>query len=273
MNSSERDAGRRIARAVLLLSGGLAVGCARQEPAPPATVAADAEAPAKAEVDEPHQSFHIEPTRPIAEIRAEALAAEPPRETGEFERPDLVDLATLDPRIRLEIRYATADNFLGVPVYTTSRAFLQRPAAEALARAQARLAERGFGLLIYDGYRPWHVTKLFRVATPEKYHAFVADPAGGSRHNRGCAVDLTLYDLKSSAPLDMPTGYDDFSARAYSDSPDATPTQAANRAILRQALEAEGFLHLPEEWWHYDYRDWRRYPIQNVAFEKLGAQD
>ncbi|WP_165247205.1 M15 family metallopeptidase [Paludisphaera soli] len=224
-----------------------------------------------AAADEPaRQTFRIRPVRPIAEIRAEALAAKPPKEKGEFATADLVDLATLDPRIKLEIRYATADNFLGVPVYTTPRAFLQRPAAEALKRAQAKLAAQGFGLLIYDGYRPWHVTKIFREATPAQYHDFVADPAKGSRHNRGCAVDLTLYDIKTGEPVDMPTGYDDFTERAYSDAP-ATPAQAAHRAALRKALEAEGFLHLPEEWWHYDYKDWKRYPIQNVEFEKLEA--
>ncbi|AMV35957.1 M15 family metallopeptidase [Planctomyces sp. SH-PL62] len=263
---------KSIGRAVLLFSGGLTWAAPAPVVQAAMTVASkDEDGKPGSRAEPSRQTFHIQPTRPIAEIRAEALAASPPEESGEFVRPDLVDLATLDPRIRLEIRYATADNFLGVPVYTTPRAFLQRPAAEALKRAQAKLAEQGFGLLIYDGYRPWYVTKIFREATPAKYHDFVADPAKGSRHNRGCAVDLTLYDLKSGRPVDMPTGYDDFTERAFSDSPDATPPQAANRATLRKALEAEGFLHLPEEWWHYDYKDWNRHPIQNVEFEKLQA--
>lgn len=216
----------------------------------------------------PAGMFRIKPTRPVDQIRAEALAAEPPKEEGEFLKPDLVDLTTLDPRIKLEIRYATPENFLGVPVYTTPRAFLQRPAAEALKRAQAKLAENGYGLLIHDGYRPWYVTKFFREATPAKYHDFVADPAKGSRHNRGCAVDLSLYDLKTGQAVDMPTGYDDFSRCAFADFPGVTRAQAANRATLRNALEAEGFIALPEEWWHFDYRDWRKYPIQNVPDRK-----
>lgn len=230
---------------------------------------AEAQAAAKPE-PAPSGPFRITPTRPIDQIRAEALKAHPPEESGEFLKPDLVDLATLDPRIKLEIRYATGDDFLGVPVYTSARAFLQRPAAEALKRAQAKLGEKGFGLLIHDGYRPWYVTKIFREATPTRYHDFVADPAKGSRHNRGCAVDLSLYDLKTGQPVDMPTGYDDFSRCAFSDYPGVTRAQAANRAMLRDALEAEGFLHLPEEWWHFDYKDWRKYPIQNARFEDLG---
>ncbi len=113
------------------------------------------------------------------------------------------------------------------------------------------------------------VTKVFREATPAKYHDFVADPAKGSRHNRGCAVDLSLYDLKTGRAVDMPTGYDDFSRCAFADFPGVTRAQAANRAALREALEAEGFLHIPNEWWHFDYKDWKRYPIQNAAFEDL----
>ncbi len=221
----------------------------------------------------PSRPFRITPTRPIDEIRAEALKATPPREAGEFLKPDLVDLATLDPRIKLDVRYATGDDFLGVPVYTSARAFLQRPAAEALKRAQEKLGEKGLGLLIHDGYRPWYVTKIFREATPPKYHDFVADPAKGSRHNRGCAVDLALYHLDSGKPVDMPTGYDEFSRCAFADYPGVTRTQAANRAALRGALEAEGFLHLPEEWWHFDYKDWKQYPIQNVRFEDLSPNE
>jgi D-alanyl-D-alanine dipeptidase len=214
--------------------------------------------------------FRVVPTRPIEELRADALKAQPPREEGEFRKPDLVDLTTLDPRVKLDIRYASGDDFLGVPVYTSARAFLQRPAAEALARAQATLGEKGFGLLIHDGYRPWYVTRIFRDAVPPRYYGYVADPAKGSRHNRGCAVDLSLYNLKTGEPVDMPTGYDEFSRCAFADYPGATRAQAANRATLRNAMEAEGFLHIPNEWWHFDYKDWEKYPIQNARFEDLG---
>src|SRR6266550_8828841 len=140
------------------------------------------------------QQFHITPVRPVEELRIEALAATPPVEEGSFRPPDLVEVVSLDPTIRLDIRYATSNNFLGTPLYEEARAFLQRPAAEALVRVHRALAAKGYGLLIYDAYRPWYITKIFWDATPPDKHQYVADPAHGSRHNRGCAVDLTLFD-------------------------------------------------------------------------------
>src|SRR5439155_7900126 len=132
-------------------------------------------------------------------------------------KPELVEITTLEPSIKLDIRYASGNNFLGTPLYTSAKAYLQKPAAEALVCAHQSLAKEGFGLLIFDAYRPWYVTKIFRDATPEKFHLFVADPQQGSRHNRGCAVDLTLFDLKTGKPVDMVSGYDEFSDRAYPD--------------------------------------------------------
>src|SRR5258706_14031676 len=120
-------------------------------------------------------------------MRASALAATPPEEKGPFRKNDLVEVARLDAGIRLDIRYATSNDFLGTPVYTQARAFLQRPAAEALVRALLHLKRFGYGLLIHDAYRPWYVTKIFWDATPNEGQIFVADPAQGSRHNRGCA--------------------------------------------------------------------------------------
>jgi D-alanyl-D-alanine dipeptidase len=197
-------------------------------------------------------------------------AAHPPRERGPFRPPELTELVTLDPSIRLDIRYATADNFTGRPVYEQARAFLQRPAAEALVRAQARLRAQGYGLVVFDGYRPWRVTKLFWDLTPADQKDFVADPRQGSRHNRGCAVDLSLYDLATGREVEMPSGYDDFSARAHPDYPGGTPESRARRDLLRAAMEAEGFTVYEFEWWHFDYRDWRLYPILDLPFERLG---
>jgi D-alanyl-D-alanine dipeptidase len=213
--------------------------------------------------------FRIEPVRPVAELRVEALAATPPREAGEFRRPDLVDLGGLDARIKLDIRYATRDNFLSTPVYSSARAFLQRPAAEALLRAHHDLAAQGYGLLIFDAYRPWHVTKIFWDATPAGKHEFVADPAQGSRHNRGCAVDLTLYDLKTGREIEMTGVYDEMSERSYPTYTGGTAEQRRNRELLRAAMEKQGFTVFETEWWHFDYRDWRQYGIQNVPFEKI----
>jgi len=119
--------------------------------------------------------FRITPQRPVPELRAEALAAKPPTESGQFRSVDLVELTKLDPTIKLDIRYATTNNFLSTPVYTRPAAYLQRPAAEALVRVHHALASRGYGLLIHDAYRPWWVTKVFWEATPPKLHEFVAD--------------------------------------------------------------------------------------------------
>ena len=213
--------------------------------------------------------FRITPVRPVASLRAEAIAAKPPAEKGDFDPSDLVELSKLDPSIKLEIRYATTNNFLSTPVYTQARAFLQRPAAEALLRAHRDLMHQGYGLLIFDGYRPWYVTKIFWDATPPDKHEFVADPSQGSRHNRGCAVDLTLYDLKTGREIEMPGGYDEMSPRSYPNYTGGTPEQRARRDLLRRAMEKQGFTVFESEWWLFDYRNWPRYAIQNVPFEQI----
>jgi D-alanyl-D-alanine dipeptidase len=213
--------------------------------------------------------FRIQPVRPVAELRAEALALQPPHEGGTFRKSDLVDVAALDPRIKLDIRYATADNFLSTPVYSSARAFLQRPAAEALLRAHRELMKQGYGLLIFDAYRPWYVTKIFWDATPPDKHEFVANPADGSRHNRGCAVDLSIYDLKTGREIEMTGVYDEMSERSYPAYTGGTPQQRAHRELLRREMEMQGFSVYPTEWWHFDYRDWKEYAIQNVPFEDL----
>ena len=193
----------------------------------------------------------------------------PPKEAGPFRKPDLVEIIRLDPTIKLEIRYATSNNFVGRPVYDQARAFLQRPAAEALVRVHKKLKKKGLGLLIFDGYRPWSVTKIFWDITPEDKKKFVADPAKGSRHNRGCAVDLTMYNLKTGKAVEMTSDFDDFSERAHPNYQGGTAEQRANRDLLRSMIEAEGFTVYEEEWWHFDYKDWRKYPILNLKFSEI----
>lgn len=216
--------------------------------------------------------FRIDPVRPVADLLPIALAAKPPVEPGAFRRADLVELVALDPTIRLDIRYATSHNFLGTPLYSQARAFLQRPAAEALVRVHRALARDGYGLLVHDAYRPWYVTRLFWDATPADKHEFVADPAKGSRHNRGCAVDLTLYTLRDGRPVDMPSLYDEMSERAYPTYAGGSAALRERRDLLRRRMEAEGFSVYESEWWHFDYRDWRSYAIQNVRFEDLAPE-
>jgi D-alanyl-D-alanine dipeptidase len=215
--------------------------------------------------------FRIKPVRPVAELREEALRLQPPPEPGDFRKSDLVDLATLDPRIKLDIRYATSDNFLSTPVYSSARAFLQRPAAEALLRAHRELMKQGYGLLIFDAYRPWYVTKVFWDATPPDKHEFVANPAEGSRHNRGCAVDLSLYDLKTGREIEMTGVYDEMSERSYPNYTGGTAEQRAHRELLRREMGKQGFTVYTTEWWHFDYKDWKQYAIQNVPFEQIGG--
>jgi D-alanyl-D-alanine dipeptidase len=213
----------------------------------------------------------IKPVRSIEELRKEALVASPPIEAGTFRGPELVELTPFDPSIHLDIRYATSNDFLGTPVYSQARAFLQRPAAEALLRVQQKLKPLGYGLLIHDAYRPWYVTKIFWDATPPEGKIFVADPAQGSRHNRGCAVDLTLYDLATGKPIEMPGTYDEMSPRSFPSYPGGTSLQRWHRDLLRRAMESEGFTVYESEWWHFDYKDWKEYAIANVPFEKLDS--
>jgi CubicO group peptidase (beta-lactamase class C family)/D-alanyl-D-alanine dipeptidase len=213
--------------------------------------------------------LRITPLRPVAELRKEALAATPPTENGEFRPTDLVELVKLDPTIKLEIRYATSNNFLGTQIYDEPRAFMQRPAADALVRAHHALKSLGYGLLIHDAYRPWYVTKVFWDATPPAKKWLVANPIEGSKHNRGSAVDLTLYDLKTGKPVEMVSTYDESTERAYAEYPGGTSLQRWYRELLRQAMEAQGFTVNPQEWWHFDHEDWRKYRIGNVPFSEI----
>jgi serine beta-lactamase-like protein LACTB len=218
------------------------------------------------------ETFKIQPIRQMEGLRKEALAAEPPHEPGQFRKPELVDLTTLDPTLKLDIRYATANNFCGTPFYTSAKAFMQKPAAEALVRVNKKLEADGYGLLIHDAYRPWFVTKMFWDTTPEKFHIFVADPLKGSRHNRGCAVDLTLYDRKTGEPIQMTGVYDEMSDRSWPMYPGGTSSQRWHRDLLRKAMESEGFAVYEAEWWHFDYKDWKEYPILNLTFEQLAEK-
>ncbi len=181
----------------------------------------------------------------------------------------MIELTKLDPTIKLDIRYATADNFVGRIVYPEARAFLQEPAARALVRVHRMLTTDGLGLVVFDGYRPWSITKLFWEFTPADKRKFVADPAKGSKHNRGCAVDLSIYSLTSGELLPMPSGYDEFTDRASPDYAGGSGEERQNRDLLRQRMEAEGFAVNPNEWWHFDHTGWQEYPIYDLSFDEI----
>jgi D-alanyl-D-alanine dipeptidase len=177
----------------------------------------------------------------------------------------LVDLASLG--IPLDIRYATANNFMKKPLYPLAKACLRAPAAQALVAVQRELAPRGLGIKVYDAYRPYRITE--EMWEPIKNPDFVADPAKGSRHNRGAAVDLTLINLSDGPEVAMPTPYDDFTERAAHAFTDLPADALANRALLRDVMVKHGFEPLPSEWWHYDFKGWEKFELMNVALNEL----
>lgn len=183
--------------------------------------------------------------------------------------PDLVDLARIDPRFRFDIRYATPDNFMRRPLYPVARAVTQRPVAEALSQVQTRAEAAGYGLLIFDAYRPWRITRMMWDETPPGQREFVADPRAGSRHNRGCSIDLSLH--RNGIEVAMPSAYDDFTPAAYRSNTAAPAAALAASRMLEGWMVAEGFVPLPNEWWHYDWAAWRRYPIMDVPLEDVMA--
>jgi D-alanyl-D-alanine dipeptidase len=183
---------------------------------------------------------------------------------------ELVDLRRFDPRLRFDIRYAADTNFSGRAVYPSASAWLHRDAAQALRRAHDRVIGHGYGLLVFDAYRPWHITRAFWESFPD-YRDFFADPAIGSVHNRGCAVDVSLFDPASGDEVEMTSGYDEFTERAYPDYAGGTLEQVGRRELLRVCMEAEGFSVHPYEWWHYDHRGWRDHPVLDLAFADLGG--
>jgi len=202
----------------------------------------------------------------LAAVLSAAALAAPPDST----RPsDLCEIVRLDSTIRLDIRYATRNNFTGEVVYPVARAFLQRPAAEALIRVQAKLLARGYGLVVFDAYRPWSITKKFWDITPPEKRQFVANPRYGSRHNRGCAVDCSLVKRSSGEEVVMTSPYDDFTERAAAFYTGGTPEQRAARDLLRKVMTEEGFAVNPDEWWHFDFREWRFYPVLDIPFSRI----
>ncbi len=203
---------------------------------------------------------------------AEQTQASPPIGCDPCKNNDLVELTRLDSTIHLDIRYATDNNFFGRAVYSEPRAFLQRPAAEALASAHRWLKTQGYGLVIHDAYRPWSVTKLFWDITPPAKRIFVADPSIGSVHNRGCSVDVGLYDLRTGREVEMPSDYDEMTERAFITYTGGTIEQRTRRDLLRTAMKREGyFFPYPEEWWHYDFKDYRDYRILDIPFSAIAA--
>ncbi|MGI8669619.1 MAG: M15 family metallopeptidase [Aridibacter sp.] len=184
----------------------------------------------------------------------------------------MLELIKLENTIKLDIRYAREDNVVGRPVYEEARAFLQPVAAKSLVRVHQKLREKNLGLIIFDGYRPWSVTKLFWEVVREDQKKFVADPAKGSKHNRGCAVDLSMFDLNTGNIVEMPSDFDEFNEKASPDYIGGTDVERENRDLLRRMMELEDFIVNPKEWWHFDHKDWEKYEIFDIPFSEFGEK-
>lgn len=182
---------------------------------------------------------------------------------------DFVCLSQFEPGFQLDVRYSTANNFMGRPVYSAARAFLQKPVAESLRRAHLNLKDQGYGILVFDGYRPWSVTKIFwDEATPEM-REFLANPETGSTHNRGCAIDCSLYDLKTGQEIRMPSAFDEMTEKSYSGYEGGTEEERRVRDLLISTLHQQDFTVLKNEWWHFNHSHASQYPIFNFEFEEL----
>lgn len=188
-----------------------------------------------------------------------AVAADP--------RKELVDLEEFIPGLILDIRYATTNNFTGERIYNIAKAYARRPVAGALKRVQEELNKEGAGIKIYDAYRPYKATvKFYEVYRDTTY---VASPYRGSRHNRGCALDLTLVDTRTGEELKMPTGYDSFKKEAWPSTPVEDPVIRKNRDMLIKVMEKYGFSVNSSEWWHFDFRGWKEFEVLDIDFEEL----
>lgn len=187
-----------------------------------------------------------------------------------FADSNLVNIQTINPSIKLDIQYATSNNFLGFPVYTQAACFLHRDAAEALNAVQIELESTGLSLKVFDGYRPLYVQQMMWDAIQDE--RYVSNPAvNKGRHTRGTAVDLTLIEIDGKE-LEMPSEFDDFTEKAHSDYQNISSSAMKNRAVLKQVMEKHGFEQFEFEWWHFDFSGWKndeKYPPLNVSFEDL----
>jgi len=181
---------------------------------------------------------------------------------------NLVDLETFS-GFKFDIRYARTDNFLGQKVYGLAKAFLLKHVAEDLLRVHQELAKHGFGLLIFDGYRPWAVTKLFWDQSSEHDRQFLANPESGSSHNRGCAVDLSMYDLATGVPVTMPSDFDEMNEKSYVAYTGGTEEQRRLRDLLQATMKAHRFTGIKNEWWHFNHVTHHEHPVMYLTFEEI----
>ena len=180
---------------------------------------------------------------------------------------ELIDLEKFIPGLFIDVRYATENNFAKTKFYESQKVFLRSPAAVALNKIQKELLQQNISLKIYDAYRPYSVTeKMWEFVHDARY---AADPKTGSRHNRACAVDVTLVDIKTKNELEMPTPYDDFTEKAHHNYNNLSENILKNRELLKTVMTKYGFESLDSEWWHYDFSGWKNFELLNIPFEEL----
>ncbi len=194
----------------------------------------------------------------------------------------MVDIRTVNPNIRLDIRYATTNNFLKKKLYPVARCILRLSVAQRLSRVQENLQKIGLGLKVYDCYRPLSVSKQMWAVKPDP--RYVANPVRGSRHNRGASVDITLVDrngkelemptgfdnfTEKAKELEMPTGFDNFTEKAHRDYEGGSAASRKNSALLERVMKAQGFMSISTEWWHFDAEDWEKFAIFDIPFGEI----
>ena len=192
------------------------------------------------------------------------------KQVREFPESELVNLTEFIPGLVLDIRYATAANLLGQPLYKQPTAYLRRPAAEALRAVQTELATVGIGLKIFDAYRPYSATVAFYDHVRDETYA--APPWRGSRHNRGCSVDVALVSLTTGQPLLMPTDFDEMTPAAHADYTELPTLALLNRAVLRAVMARHCFEQYPGEWWHFDHTCWEKFDLMDIEFDALHSK-
>ena len=211
--------------------------------------------------------FKVKPTKTWEELHKVAEAAVMPAQTAP-KAAELVNLAAM-PGLKFDLRYATGNNCFSAPLYIAPAAYLDKNAAEALGRVQHKLADYGYGLLVWDAYRPWKVSKLAYEALPENYKTLLPAPEKGFSHNTGNAVDVSLYDLKTGEPVQMISDFDEPSPRQYSSFAGGTTLERWERDLLQQVMTTEGFTTIETEWWHFDYDSKNNYQMLDIPFTDL----
>ncbi|MDR2006897.1 MAG: hypothetical protein LBP78_06625 [Acidaminococcales bacterium] len=213
--------------------------------------------------------FRLSLPQPLEVMRRAALAAEMPRQGDDLPAAELVEITAVDPAIKTALVYATDGNAVGAPVYEQGRAFLDAAAARALSRVNRQISAHGYGLLVWDAYRPWYITKLLHDILPPDKKYMLEAPETGSPYNRGLSVSVSLYSLATGEEIAMITGLDEPSPRAYSKFQGGGELERYRRDLLRFFMQSEGFSGVEHEWWHFDYKDFGKYRLLNKPFAQL----